>query len=362
MTTPAELYQQKVTNSIIQYNAAQYKVVQVLNTLYSQIVFPNKLTQLMNYWGLAQPLKGIYLWGGVGRGKTFLDDLFYECLPHGMALRIHFHRFMQRVHELLTKFQGHVDPLEDVAKDFVHYKVLVFDEFYVADITDAMLLGTLLQKLFKKGMLLVVTSNMPPDMLYPNGLQRTKFLPAIAAIKKYCQVICLNSDIDFRMRVLKTLQVFYYPINNTTDDLLEKAFHQLSPNSRYIKNHVININDRQIITQMHADNMVWFAFADLCDGPRSVEDYIQLAKLYDSIILSNTPIFDEHNQDSARRFIELIDELYDRKVKLIMSAVTDVQHLFVAGPNCLAFERTLSRLIEMQTIEYAGLERIKNRI
>lgn len=359
MTTPADLYQQKVASSLIEYNPAQNKVIRALDTLYYQIVSPNLLTKSMSFLGLLRPIKGIYLWGGVGRGKTFLVDIFYECLPHGVALRIHFHRFMHRVHELLTKFQGHVDPLEDVAKDFIHYKVLVFDEFYVSDITDAMLLGTLFQKLFKKGMILVATSNIQPDMLYLNGLQRPKFLPAIDAIKKYCNVICINSDIDFRTRALSTIQVFYSPINDHTDDLLSVAFHKLSPNSRYVKNHVIKINDRQIITKMHADNIIWFKFSELCEGPRSVEDYIQLAKLYDTIIISEVPVFDEHNQDSARRFIELIDELYDRKVKLVMSCATDIQHLFKDGANGVAFERTVSRLIEMQTSDYIGLERIK---
>ena len=360
MTTPAARYQQKIASSAIQANSAQYKVVNALESLYTQIIAGSQhYSKIFALLGLSKPIKGIYLWGGVGRGKTFLVDLLYDCLPPETALRIHFHRFMLRVHELLTKFQGQVDPLEDVADDFMRYKVLIFDEFYVADITDAMLLGLLLQKLFAKGMVLVATSNTPPQLLYLNGLQRAKFLPAIAAIKKYCQVICLDSGIDFRMRILATMDIFHYPITPQTEQLLEQYFHKLAPNLAFSAQHTLMINDRAIPNKMYADSLVWFDFADLCEGPRSANDYIQIAKLYRTIFLSNVPVFSEHNQDSARRFIELIDELYDRKVKLIMSCACDVQDLFVGGINALAFERTQSRLIEMQSQEYMQLPYLK---
>jgi cell division protein ZapE len=351
MSKPSELYAQKVASSNIMYNQPQQMVVKNLDLLYQQIIAESKFNQILKLFGFKKTIKGIYLWGGVGRGKTFLVDLFYDCLPHNLVLRIHFHRFMQTVHTLLTKFQGHVDPLEDVAKDFMQYKVLIFDEFYVLDITDAMLLGTLLQKLFKKGMILVATSNTHPDMLYSNGLQRTKFLPAIAAINKYCQVICLDSEIDFRTRALTTMDIFHYPINKQTDNILEQTFHKLSPNAKFIVNHSIDINDRLIQTKMYADN--------ICETPRSPADYIQLSKLYDAIVISNVPVFDYHNQDGARRFIELIDELYDRKVKIIMSCAAEIQNLFIEGANKLAFQRTISRLIEMRSQEYMGLARIK---
>lgn len=359
MTTPVELYNQKVISSAIQDNSAQRIVVNALAIIYQQIMDDtHDITKLRRWLPWQKPLQGMYLWGGVGRGKTFLVDLLYACLPPELALRIHFQHFMQQVHTLLTKFQGHVDPLEKVAIDFRHYKVLIFDEFYVNDITDAMLLGTLLQKLLHKGMILVATSNIPPDLLYLHGLQRSKFLPAIAALKKHCHVLCLDSDIDFRMRALATMDVFHYPLTNQSDKILAEAFHKLAPSSKFPIAQPIMINERAINTQMCADNVVWFDFNQLCATPRSASDYIQLATIFDTLIISNVPIFDEHNQDIARRFIELIDELYDRKIKLVMSLATDLEHLWVAGVNSPDFQRTISRLQEMRSQEYMRLARI----
>lgn len=353
MTLPSELYKQKVLSGAIQDDIAQRKIIDFLDHLYTQITQITQLTLItrMQRWLKLQPIKGLYLWGGVGRGKTFLVDLFYEALPNSLALRMHFHRFMQTVHESLTKFQGQVNPLKLVALEFMQYKVLIFDEFYVTDITDAMLLGNLLQELLKKGMILIATSNTAPDALYLNGLQRNKFLPAIAAIKKHCALICLDSKIDYRTQILSKIDFFYYPASDKTEKILHEIFIKLAAGTKLVNSQKIKINEREIITKMHTANIIWFDFNQLCATNRSVSDYMQLAKLYNIILISNVPIFNEHNQDSARRFIELIDELYDHKIKLIMSLQTNVHHL-AQDYNNLAFERTISRLNEMNTQEY----------
>jgi cell division protein ZapE len=349
MTTPIELYNQKIASSHIQANPAQFKIISLLDALYQKIMLAKKAV-FLDLFKIHKFIKGIYIYGGVGRGKTFLADLLYECLPDDLVLRIHFHHFMHKVHALLTTFQGKIDPLEYVAEDFAQYKVLIFDEFYVSDITDAMLLGILLQKLFVKDVVVVATSNIAPDLLYANGLQRNKFLPAIAAI---------NSTIDFRMRALTSLEVFYSPITEHTEQMLKICFDKMSANIKPFSNRPIVINARQIMTKMYSTNTVWFDFENLCDGPRSAEDYIQIARIYDTVIISNVPQFDEHNENSAHRFINLIDELYERKIKLIISCASPVPQLFITGVDAAAFARTLSRLHEMQSKEYMMLNKIR---
>jgi cell division protein ZapE len=299
-----------------------------------------------------EPVKGLYIWGGVGRGKTMLMDLFYECLPGDRRLRMHFHRFMRRVHEGLGRWEGTANPLMRVADEFAaEADVLCFDEFFVSDIGDAMILAELLNALFARGVTLVATSNVEPQSLYENGLQRRRFLPAIDLLHAHTEVIHVPAGMDYRLRALEQAEIYHAPLDQAADMSLTRSFRALAPEAPE-RGATLMVEGRPIETVMLADDVVWFEFAELCEGPRSQNDYIELAMVYHAVIVSGVPVLTVDNENAARRFISLVDEFYDHGVKLIISAEAEISELYQGDRLRFEFERTESRLIEMQSREY----------
>ena len=300
-----------------------------------------------------RPLQGLYIWGGVGRGKTFLMDLFVDSLPADTALRLHFHRFMNQVHARLTALQGIEDPLEVVADEFARKaKVLCFDECFVSDITDAMVLGTLFDALFRRGVALVTTSNIPPDDLYRDGLQRDRFLPAIELIKTHCEVFHLDSQTDYRLRTLEHATLYYSPCDGRAIDAIWQSVLALAPEATRSEGATLEINRRALAVRFVAEDVVWFDFDVLCGPGRAAPDYIELARMFHSVVVTNIPCLTEAGDDRTRRFLHLIDELYDRAVNLIIGASVPMQALYPEGKLAFEMDRCLSRLSEMQSVEY----------
>jgi cell division protein ZapE len=299
---------------------------------------------------------GIYLCGPVGRGKTFLCDLFYEALPSASKRRAHFHRFMQDVHASLKALEGRRNPLDEVAARIAgESRVLVLDEFFVGDIGDAMLLGNLLRALFARGVVLVTTSNTKPADLYKDGLQRERFLPAIALIEQHCAIVALESPHDWRLRALKQAPVYYTPPGAEAERAMRSIFNRIAhPGAR--REIDLIVNERAIPARLETEGAAWFEFVALCEGPRGVADYIELARAYHTILVSNVPQFTPLMEDAARRFIELVDELYDRGVNLVVSAAAPAIDLYDGERLRAEFARTESRLIEMQSEEYLARE------
>lgn len=298
---------------------------------------------------------GIYLWGGVGRGKTFLMDLFFETLVLESKRRVHFHRIMKDVHERLGALRNVEDPLATVARDMAaEARVLCFDEFFVSDIGDAMILGRLLHGLFERGVTLVATSNSRPDDLYRDGLQRQRFVPAIEALNQHTQVVELTGDTDYRLKLLQQAGTYLTPDGGLARARLREFFRE-SASSQVEEDHEIDVNGRKLRTRRCAKGIAWFDFTELCDGPRSQADYIEIARWYPTIIVSGVPELSELREDQARRFIALVDEFYDRHVKLILSAERPADELYTGKRLRFEFERTVSRLIEMQSLEYLHL-------
>jgi cell division protein ZapE len=302
-----------------------------------------------------QTVRGLYIWGGVGRGKTFLMDLFFECLDIENKRRVHFHRMMHDVHERMKTLSFVEDPLDKVAAAIAQEtQVLCFDEFFVSDIGDAMILGKLLEGLFKRGVTLVTTSNSRPDDLYKDGLQRQRFLPAIQLLNEHTDVVNMDSGIDYRLRILQKAGTYLSPDDAVAAEKLNYFFDE-SASLQIETDRDLDINGRDIRARRCAKGVAWFRFADICDGPRSQDDYIEIARWYPSVIISGVPQFDAQSDDQARRFISLVDEFYDRRVKLILSADADVNDLYTGTRLNFEFDRTTSRLIEMQSTEYLAL-------
>ena len=300
-------------------------------------------------------VRGMYLWGGVGRGKTFLMDLFFESLAIKAKQRIHFHRMMHEVHDRLKELGNVEDPLDKVAADIArHTRVLCFDEFFVSDIGDAMILGRLLDGLFRRRVTLVTTSNSKPDDLYPDGLQRQRFLPAIESLKQYTKVVNMDGGIDYRLRLLQKAGTYLSPDDAHAEQRLAFFFDE-SASSQIGSDQELDVYGRKIRARKCARGIAWFRFNDLCDGPRSQADYIEIARWYPSVIVSGVPQFDAALENQARRFIALVDEFYDRRVKLILSADAEVNSLYQGNKLAFEFDRTISRLIEMQSTEYLAL-------
>lgn len=298
---------------------------------------------------------GLYLWGTVGRGKTFLMDLFVASLPHGVALRRHFHRFMGEVHASLRELGDRQSPLVEVAAGIAaRCRVLCLDEFLVNDIGDAMILANLLDALFAHGVCLVTTSNTAPANLYQDGLQRARFLPAIALIEQRCHVLEMASSRDWRLRALTQAPVYLTPPGAEAYRALERIFASQASGT-IEQDGVLHINARDIPFRKRADNILWFEFAALCEGPRAVADYIALAKAGPAIIIANVPQFTIYSEEAAKRFVQLVDEFYDRRVKLVLSAAAPITELYDGERLRAEFGRTESRLIEMQSEEYLAL-------
>ncbi len=304
---------------------------------------------------IAPDIRGLYIWGGVGRGKTFLMDLFFENLDIQNKRRIHFHRMMQDVHNRLHVLDNVEDPLDTLAAGIAReVTVLCFDEFFVSDIADAMILGRLLDGLFRRGVTLVATSNSRPDELYKDGLQRQQFLPAIELIEDNTDVIQMRGALDYRLRLLQKAGTYLTPDDDQALAKLNTFFYE-SATSQIRENHELEINARPVSTRKCAKGIAWFDFAALCDGPRSQADYIEIARWYPTVILSGVPLLDPMREDQTRRFIALIDEFYDRRVKLIISASAAAEALYSGHRLTFEFNRTASRLIEMQSADYLAL-------
>jgi cell division protein ZapE len=366
--SPLEKYQQDLTRDDFVYDAAQENAVKHLQRLYEDL--QNKplpvtgFKKVLNRWKKVyakaeQPqIKGLYFWGGVGRGKTYLVDTFYESLPFENKMRVHFHRFMHRVHQELTSLAGQADPLKIIAKRFANETCIIcFDEFFVSDITDAMILGTLFEALFAFNVTLVATSNIIPDDLYKNGLQRARFIPAIELIKTHCEIVNVDSGIDYRLRTLEQAQIYHYPLDEQAEINLKHYFKQLALNEGK-KNTTIEINNRQLSVMAVADGVVQFDFKVLCESARSQSDYMEISREYHTVLLANVKQMSGKNDDTARRFIALVDEFYERNVKLIISAEVALEYLYENGRLTFEFKRCLSRLQEMQSHDYLASEHL----
>jgi len=350
--TPQACYQRDIRQKGFRPDPAQADAVGHLQRLFEALCQPPSLLQQL-FGCRPKPVRGLYFWGGVGRGKTWLMDTFYHCLPFAEKRRMHFHHFMRRVHRELTALEGQKNPLATVAERLAkEARVICFDEFFVADITDAMILAGLLEQLFHRGVTLVATSNVAPEKLYHNGLQRARFLPAIDLIEQHMQVVNVDGGTDYRLRLLEKAATFHWPLNDDSQSRLEGVFADLADPVSVISGQPIEIAGRPIKSVKHCDGVVWFTFADLCDGPRSQNDYIELAHIYHSVIVQGLPQFDAARNDQARRFIALVDEFYDRGVKLIISSEVPPEALYPSGTLRFEFQRTLSRLQEMQSTDY----------
>ncbi len=304
----------------------------------------------------ASPIQGLYLWGGVGRGKTFMMDLFFSSLPFKRKSRLHFHRFMQMVHAKLRAASGQANPLSRVAEEIAaDTAVLCFDEFYVSDIGDAMILANLLDVLFAKGVVLIATSNLRPDLLYENGLQRKKFLPAIDLLNRYTKVINVDGGTDYRLRSLNKNALYHFPPGFGSESMMGGLFGDLTRGVEVVVGKVLEIQGRNISCRLWSEGVVWFGFEQICTKPRGVSDYVELASQYHTVLISSVPFFQGLNDDDARRFVALVDEFYDHKVKLALEAYSSIEELYQAGDLSFMFERTRSRLIEMQSPQYLAL-------
>lgn len=351
-------YQQALATKGYAADAAQEQAIQRLQQLYNDFLVYNENQQslLKRWFSKPEPPKGVYLWGGVGRGKSFLMDAFYQSLPIERKARLHFHEFMRGVHDQLKVLRSQSDPLEVVAKTIAQrYDIICFDEFHVSDIADAMILHKLLYELFEQGVSFVMTSNYEPSLLYTDGLHRDRILPAIALIKKRMDIVNVDTGVDYRRRTLEQVRLYLTPITEQTQDELKEAFYALTGESPAASS--IEIENRQLPVIACHSNVVWFDFKTLCEGPRSQNDYLDLVSRFETVILSDVPKMAARDASAARRFTWLIDVLYDHKVKFIMSAAVEAAELYTAGPMSGEFHRTESRLMEMQSKEYVDSER-----
>ena len=363
--TPWQKYQADLQDPLFQYDSAQENAVKELQRLYDELTHPEQKrtwrVKLQSKFGkgMSKPsIQGLYFWGGVGRGKTYLVDTFYECLPFKRKMRVHFHRFMHRVHQEMKTLEGQSDPLKIIAKTFAkETKVICFDEFFVSDITDAMILGTLMEELFGHGIVLVATSNIVPDELYRNGLQRARFLPAIELINQNTRIVNVDSGIDYRLRTLEQAEIFHYPLDEQANQNLYKYFKQLAPELG-TTDQEIEIAGRMIATLHFADGVVMFDFRAVCDGPRSQTDYMEISRVYHTVLIANVQQMGKTTDDIARRFIAMIDEFYERNVKLIMSSEVSMEALYSDGQLNFEFRRCLSRLNEMQSHAYLASQHV----
>lgn len=299
--------------------------------------------------------RGVYMYGGVGRGKSFLMDCFFHAVPIKRKTRLHFHEFMREVHRELRDLQGTVNPLDELGRRMARrYKLICFDEFHVADVTDAMILHRLLDALFKAGVGFVTTSNFHPDGLYPDGLHRDRILPAIELLKQRLEVLSVDNGTDYRQRTLTHVQLYHCPLGLVSDAAMQETFSQLAETAD--QDPVMRIESREIHALRRAGGVIWFDFQTLCGGPRSQNDYLEIATQFHTLMLSNVPQMSVRQASEARRFTWLVDVLYDRRVTLVMSAAVPPELLYTEGPMSHEFPRTVSRLNEMQSAEFTALE------
>jgi len=372
MPSPIEQYRNDQQQLGFSEDLAQVNAIKHLQRLYEDLcasdrpkVNPAQWSQRLSGWVGGKSKKevttqGLYFWGGVGRGKTYLMDVFYQCLPFENKQRTHFHRFMRHVHSRLAVHKGVKNPLLLVAQELAdESRVICFDEFFVTDITDAMILAQLLDSLFGLGVVLVATSNIKPQGLYENGLQRQRFLPAIALLEQYTDIVNVDGGVDYRLRTLSQAELYHWPLDESADVSLAASFAALvpmlmEPKSTFSRSQdgIVSINGRDFTYIKQSDGIIWFTFDQLCVKPRSQNDYLELAYEFHGLIISNVPCLRAGMDDQARRFVNLVDVCYDANLKVIISAEVPLLELYSGGQLDFVFRRTLSRLQEMQSYEY----------
>jgi cell division protein ZapE len=352
LLSPLQRYQRDLTREDFQRDESQAQAIEALQRVYEALLAAPPKRRLGSSRLKWPRVAGLYMWGGVGRGKTYLMDTFYESLPFSRKMRTHFHRFMLEVHERRQHYAHETDPIGKVALEFAaKVRVLCFDEFYVSDIADAMILGRLTEVLFENGVTLIATSNVVPDNLYKDGLQRANFLPAIDRLKKSVKVLNVDGGVDHRLRALTRAEVYHYPCDAAAEQNMLRDFVAIAGCAGQ-ENVEMPIHDRIIVARRLADGVAWFEFAAICEGPRSAADYIQIGRTHHTVLLSKVPQLTVFSEDAARRFINLVDEFYDRGVKLIILADVPQEKLYAGLKLRFEFQRTLSRLQEMQSQEY----------
>ncbi len=353
-----EFYEQALTQRGFQADDAQRRAVDRLQQSYDEWVEykaqrSNSFKRLINRPDVP---RGVYMWGGVGRGKSFLMDSFYSVVPVVRKTRLHFHEFMRAVHRQLDELKGVADPLDEVAKRVAKkYRLICFDEFHVSDIADAMILYNLLKALFDNGVSFVMTSNYEPGTLYPDGLHRDRMLPTIKLLQDNLDVMNIDAGIDYRKRALEQVDSYHSPLNADTDRALRHAFAGVAETAD--EDPIVDIEARKIKALRRAGGVIWFDFNTLCGGPRSQNDYLEIASRFHTVILSGIPQMSAAMSSEARRFTWLIDVFYDHKIKLIMSAAVAPEELYTQGMLANEFHRTVSRIMEMQSREYMDSER-----
>lgn len=358
MSTPLEEYDRRVERGELEPDRAQKEAARAFDDVYRELLARRGQHRGWRRWfsralgNELEPVRGIYLWGSVGRGKTLLMDLFYNCMPLNDKVRRHFHRFMADVHAELKQLKDREDPLKLVADRLAERaRIICFDEFAVTDIADAMILGNLFTALFERGVCLAATSNIEPALLYKDGLQRQRFLPTIALLERHTRVLRMGGDLDYRLQFLEHADVYQHPATDQANARLAEYFEAIAPDEGE-RTGQIEILGRPLHYKRRADGVVWFEFPEICEGPRSQDDYIELARCFQSVLVANVPQFTASSENEARRFIALVDEFYDRRVKLILSAETAIENLYAGRKLISEFQRTESRLREMQSHEY----------
>lgn len=351
--TPLDVYRDQVEKGLIEEDPHQFNIMEHFQQLFQQFISahrPHK--KWFARWRRPELIKGIYLWGGVGVGKTFMMDCFYQCLPTKFKMRMHFHQFMAFVQHELKIHQGEINPLEKAIKKLsASIHILCLDEFIVKDIVDAMLLERLLDALFANGVCLVTTSNIEPDKLYERGLQRHSFLPAIALLKSNLHVFHIQTQKDYRLAYFKSAGVYYTPDDTAAMQHMEKTFALLS-HHQTVETQAIQVLDRSIPIIKQAGDTIWFDFNNICRVPRSQHDYLELAKHFRHVLISHLPMIPSHANDTVSLFIRMVDIFYDAHIKLVLSAEVAPAQLYTEGLYLNDFQRTVSRLIEMQSEQY----------
>ena len=351
--SPAERYAQTLASGQFMPDEAQAQAVHELDRVWQELIQRYKASKkaFRRFRRQSTP-KGVYMWGGVGRGKTWLMDQFYDSIPFRRKTRMHFHHFMQNVHKQLNKLSGQQNPLDLVADQIYKDAVVIcFDEFFVSNVTDAMILSDLFQKLFARGITLVATSNIAPDGLYKNGIHRDRFLPTIELVQQNCVILNVDAGVDYRLRVLKQAQLFKYPLNDDHQQWMSERFDALTKTQSVSCDSII-INQRVVETLAHTEDVLWCEFSELCLKPRSPADFIEIANIYNTVLVSNVPHLTDFLSDGTRRLIYLVDEFYDRGVKLLLTSEDNIIEIYQGEKLAFEIERTRSRLLEMQSDDY----------
>ena len=355
--SPAERYAHAIFSGQFMPDDAQAQAVHELDRVWQELIqrFKASKKAFRRFRRQTSP-RGVYMWGGVGRGKTWLMDQFFESIPFRRKMRMHFHHFMQHVHRELNKLSGQRDQLELVADQIYQQAVVIcFDEFFVSSVTDAMILSELFQKLFNRGVTLIATSNIAPDGLYKNCIHRDRFLPTIELVKKNCVILNVDAGVDYRLRVLKQAQLFKNPLTHEHKNWMSQRFTALTQ-TQSISQEPIIINNRIVETMGHTEDILWCEFSELCMKPRSPADFIEISNIYNTVLVSNVPHLTDYLSEGTRRFVYLVDEFYDRGVKLLLTSEDSIVDIYQGQKMAFEIERTRSRLLEMQSDEYLNTE------